>query len=90
MGDTPVKCSSCDVQAQVILEEGTPCEVTCPRCGALESYADFQRSLGRQVSAYAADKIGKVFKDVARGNKSVKYIPGHRPPRHSQFKVEFP
>ena len=90
MGDTPVKCSSCEVQAQVILEGGTPCEVVCPRCGASESYADFQRSLGHQASDYAADKIGKVFKDMARGSRNIKYTPGHRPTRRSQFKVEFP
>ena len=39
MGDTPVKCSSCDVQAQVVLEGDTPKEVVCPRCGLSESYA---------------------------------------------------
>ena len=89
MGDTPVKCSSCEVQAQVILEDGYPREVTCPSCGVSESYADFQRSLGHQASAYAADRIGKVFKDMARGSKNIRYTPGHRPTRSSQFRVDF-
>ena len=90
MEETPVNCSSCEVQARVILDGDTPREVVCPRCGASESYEDFQRSVGLQASAYAANKMGEVFKDIARKNKNVKYTAGHRPTHRSQFKVVFP
>jgi hypothetical protein len=90
MGDTPVKCSSCDVQAQVVLEGDTPKEVVCPRCGVSESYADFQRSVGHQASAYAAEEIGKVFRDMARRSRSVTYKPGNLQSNNPKFCVEFP
>ena len=66
MADNPVKCSGCDVPAQVILEEDTPQKVVCPRCGASESYVDFQRSVGNQASAYASEAIGKSLKGCVR------------------------
>ena len=41
MVDRLVKCSSCDVPAQVILEENIPQKVVCSHCGVSESYEDF-------------------------------------------------
>ena len=83
MTDRPVKCSSCDVSAQVILEEDIPQEVVCPRCGMSESYEDFQRSVGHQASAYASEELGKALRGMAGGNKNIRYKPGsirsHRP-----------
>ena len=77
MADRPVKCSSCDVPAQVILEENIPQKVVCPRCGMSESYEEFQRSVGHQASAYASKELGKAFRDMARGNKNIRYKPGN-------------
>ena len=76
MADRPVKCSSCDVPAQVILEENIPQRVLCPRCGMSERYEEFQRSVGHQASAYASKELGKAFRDMARGNKNIRYKPG--------------
>ena len=90
MGDTPVKCSSCDVQAQVVFEGGTPKEVICPGCGVSESYADFQRSVSHQASAYAAEEIGKAFRDMAKRSRSVTYKPGNLQSNNPRFRAEFP
>ena len=89
MADRPVKCTSCDVSAQVILEYNTPQKVVCPQCGSSESYAEFQRSVGHQASAYAADQIGKTFRDMARKNKRIKYKPGNVRAHSPLFRVEF-
>lgn len=89
MADSPVKCSGCDVPAQVILEENTPQKVVCPRCGASESYVDFQRSVGNQASVYASEAIGKSLRDMARRNKSVGYKPGNIRPHSPKFRVDF-
>lgn len=88
MTGKPAKCTSCDVPAQVILEEDTPQEVVCPRCGSSESYAEFQRSVGHQASAYAAAEIGKGFSDIARRNKNIKYKPGNIRSHSPRFRVD--
>ena len=64
MADRPVKCSSCDVPAQVILEENIPQKGVCPRCGMSESYEEFQRSVGHQASAYASKELGKAVESL--------------------------
>ena len=89
MADRPVKCTSCEASAHVILEENTPQKVVCPQCGSSESYAEFQRSVGRQASAYAADQIGKTFREMARSNKNIKYKPGNIGAHRPRFRVEF-
>ena len=88
MGDTPVKCSSCDVQAQVIFEGGTPKDVVCPRCGASESYTDFQESVGQQATAYAAKEIGKAFRDMAGRSRNVTYKPGNLRRINPKFRID--
>ena len=89
MADRPVKCSSCDVPAQVILEENTPQKVVCPHCGMSESYEDFQRSAGHQASAYASKELGKAFKDMARKNKNIGYKPGETKSHRPRLRVDF-
>ena len=89
MEDRPVKCSSCDVPAQVIVEENTPQKVVCPQCGMSESYEDFHRSVGHQASAYAWKELGKAFRDMARGNKDIRYKPGNIRSHRPNFRVEF-
>ena len=88
MTDKAVRCTSCGIPAQVIVEGNTPQRVTCPQCGASESYADFQQSAGHQASAYAADKIGKTLRDIARGNKNIKYKPGNIRRHNPKFRVD--
>ena len=73
MADRPAKCSSCDVPAQVILEDNIPQKVVCPRCGMSESYGEFQRSVGHQASAYASKELGKAFSPDLPGWP----LPGH-------------
>ena len=90
MANTPVKCSSCNVPAQVTLEENIPQKVICPRCGMSESYEDFQRSVGHQASAYASKEFGKAFRDLARGNKDIRYKPGNIRSHRPNFRVEIP
>ena len=89
MEDRPVKCSSCDVPAQMIVEENTPQKVVCPQCGMSESYEDFHRSVGHQASAYASKELGKAFRDMARGNKDIRYKPGNIRSHRPNFRVEF-
>lgn len=89
MADRPVKCNSCDVPAQVILEENTPQKVVCSQCGASETYVDFQQSVGHQASAYASGEIGKSLRDMARRNKNVRYRPGTSRHHTPKFRVDF-
>ena len=89
MVDRLVKCSSCDVPAQVILEENIPQKVVCSHCGVSESYEDFQRSVGHQASAYASKEFGKAFRDMARRNKNIRYKPGNIRSHRPNFRVGF-
>ena len=88
MADKAVKCSSCNVSANVTLEGGIPQKVVCPRCGESESHADFQLSAGHQASAYAADKIGNALKGIAKGNKNIRYKPGSIRQHSPKFRVD--
>ena len=88
MADKDVKCSDCDVPAQVILEEGEPQKVFCPQCGVAESYKDFQQSALHQASVYANNRIGKSLEGIARKNKNFKYKPGNIRPHNPKFRVD--
>ncbi len=90
MANEPIKCSSCNVAAHVILEGDIPQRVVCPRCGTSEDYARVKQSIGHQAAAYAADEIGKALKGLARGNKGVSYKPGRIRSQRSKFRVDFP
>ena len=84
MTEKDVKCSECEVSAQVILEEGSPLKVGCPECGSSESYDDFQQSSLHQASVHASNVIGKSLKDMAMKNKNFRFEPGNiRPPNPS-------
>ena len=89
MAILPTKCSTCDVSAQVVFEENTPQKVICPKCGAYESYKDFQLSVGHQTKAYASKKIGKALGDNAKSNRNFTYTPGKISSHHPNFRVEF-
>ena len=88
MADKDVKCSDCDVPAQVILEEGQPQNVVCPQCGVEESYEDFQQSALDQASVYARNVVGKSLKGMARKNKEFRYEPGNIRPFNPRFRVD--
>ena len=89
MANEPIKCSSCNVGAHVILERDIPQQVVCPRCGTSEDYARVKQSIGHQAAAYAAEEIGKALKGIARGNKGVSYKPGRIRSQRSKFRVDF-
>ena len=88
MTEKDVKCSECEVSAQVILEGNTPERVVCPQCGASESYAEFKESTGQQMTGYAAGRLSKTFKKLARNNKNITYKPGNIRPHNPKFRVD--
>ena len=51
MANEPIKCSSCNVGAHVILEGDIPQKVVCPRCRTSEDYARVKQSIGHQAAA---------------------------------------
>ena len=88
MADKDVKCSECDVPAQVVFEENIPQTVACPQCGTSQSYAEFEESTGQQMVAYAAASLSRTFKKRARDNKNVTYRPGIVSPNSPKFLVD--
>ena len=89
MGDKDVKCTGCNVAAQVAMRGGHPESVTCPRCGTTETYADFMRSIKGQVADFASEQIGQALKKSTMGNRNVRFERGAkriRPP--TRFKIE--
>jgi predicted RNA-binding Zn-ribbon protein involved in translation (DUF1610 family) len=89
MAEKPVKCSNCNVSANVLLENDTPQRVSCPQCGTSESYEDFQESVRQQTLAYAASELGKALSDIARKNKGIKHIPGNIKTHSPKFELDF-
>ena len=61
--------------------------VVCPNCEQSETYSEFQRSVGQQMTNYAADVIGKSLKNLARGNKYMSFEPGRRSTHTPKFRV---
>ena len=88
MSDQPIKCSRCNVAAQVSVEDGNPKNVVCPQCGVSESYETVRESLRRQMAAHAHEKISKPLKDLARSNKNFSYTPGNVRAPNSNFRVD--
>ena len=89
MGNMPIKCSNCHVQAQVILEGNNPQRVVCPRCGASERYAKTRQSIDQQASAYAREEIDEAIMNLVKGNKNIRYKPGNVRSQPSKFRVDF-
>ena len=87
MAEQPIICTACKTAGNVVLEGGQPIRVVCPGCGQFESYTDFQKSVGQQVSTYAADVIGKSLKKLTKGNSNLSYQRGPRSGHRPKFRV---
>ncbi len=87
MPEQPVICTRCGSEARVVLEDSQPTMVVCPDCEQSESYSEFQRSVGQQMTNHAADVIGKGLKKHTRGNKYVSFEPGRRSRHTPKFRV---
>ena len=88
MAKDNVKCSSCNVPANVVLENTEPQRIECPECGEFEAYGDFQESVRLQMVAHAAGELGKTFSEMARGNKHITYRPGNLKSHSPKFKLD--
>ena len=88
MSNRPVRCNRCNTTARVIVEDNEPKEVVCPQCGESESHAEFMRSIGTQVSAFAVEKISQPLREWAKRDKNVRYKPGTRITPRGKFRVD--
>ena len=88
MGDKPVKCSSCVVEANVVLEDGSPDKVICPQCGASESYDEVIQSIGNQAAVYAAEFLSASLKRNSKNNKNIRFEGGNIKRLPSKFQVD--
>ena len=78
MSTNPVKCVRCKTDANIEIQGKSPVKLKCPKCGAAQSHAEFQKSLGEQVAAHTQDVLGKSFARMARSSKGITYKPGRR------------
>ena len=87
--DKPIKCGSCKLAAQVVIEDGEPKTVTCSGCGLTRDYSEVRRMIGEQASAFAAKEIQDSLKRGLPKGRTGGVTFSHRPAQIRQPSGDF-
>ena len=85
MSNHTVTCATCHIPIEGPDDPQPDSRLSCPSCGAGDTYKNVMSEIEEQVTEQAGTSIDKMLRDTFRGNDSIK-VTGHHHPSHKRYR----